>query len=195
VLYACLPRHRGPARGEEEVNVSKALVLRVMLHTHWSAEAWSQVRSSSGGRSRCGARSGARGGSTDTSRDHAPRKGARRQSRHNLSYLGCRRPSLPMQLQIGDRMTDSTGEWEVVGRPAHRTPRRRTPSPLSGQRYSATWPSAESRRSTRTSPDWLRSRALAGPGFPILDWTNSPCNTGDGEEQRRARPRRGPKGK
>jgi hypothetical protein len=24
---------------------------------------------------------------------------------------------LPMQLEIGDRMTDSTGEWEVVGRP------------------------------------------------------------------------------
>ena len=24
---------------------------------------------------------------------------------------------LPMQLQIGDRMTDSTSEWEVVGRP------------------------------------------------------------------------------
>jgi hypothetical protein len=24
---------------------------------------------------------------------------------------------LPMQLQIGDRMTDSTGEWQVVGRP------------------------------------------------------------------------------
>jgi hypothetical protein len=24
---------------------------------------------------------------------------------------------LPMQLQIGDRFTDSTGEWEVVGRP------------------------------------------------------------------------------
>ena len=24
---------------------------------------------------------------------------------------------LPMQLQIGDRMTDSSGEWEVVGRP------------------------------------------------------------------------------
>ena len=23
----------------------------------------------------------------------------------------------PMQLQIGDRMTDSSGEWEVVGRP------------------------------------------------------------------------------
>jgi len=23
----------------------------------------------------------------------------------------------PMQLQVGDRMTDSTGEWEVVGRP------------------------------------------------------------------------------
>jgi len=24
---------------------------------------------------------------------------------------------LPIQLQIDDRMTDSTGEWEVVGRP------------------------------------------------------------------------------
>jgi hypothetical protein len=24
---------------------------------------------------------------------------------------------LPMQLQIGDRMTDSTGEWRVVARP------------------------------------------------------------------------------
>jgi hypothetical protein len=24
---------------------------------------------------------------------------------------------LPMQLQIGDRMTDSTGEWQVAGRP------------------------------------------------------------------------------
>jgi hypothetical protein len=24
---------------------------------------------------------------------------------------------LPMQLQIGDRLTDSSGEWEVVGRP------------------------------------------------------------------------------
>jgi hypothetical protein len=24
---------------------------------------------------------------------------------------------LPMQLQIGDRMSDSTGDWEVVGRP------------------------------------------------------------------------------
>jgi hypothetical protein len=24
---------------------------------------------------------------------------------------------LPLQLQVGDRLTDSTGEWEVVGRP------------------------------------------------------------------------------
>jgi hypothetical protein len=24
---------------------------------------------------------------------------------------------LPMQLQMGDRLTDETGEWEVVGRP------------------------------------------------------------------------------
>ena len=27
------------------------------------------------------------------------------------------RSGLPMQLQTGDRMTDSAGEWEVVGRP------------------------------------------------------------------------------
>jgi hypothetical protein len=37
-------------------------VLRVMLHNRWSAEAWSVVRASSEGRSRCGARSGGRGG-------------------------------------------------------------------------------------------------------------------------------------
>jgi hypothetical protein len=24
---------------------------------------------------------------------------------------------LPMQLQLGDRLTDETGEWEVIGRP------------------------------------------------------------------------------
>jgi len=24
---------------------------------------------------------------------------------------------LPMELQIGDRLTDETGEWEVIGRP------------------------------------------------------------------------------
>jgi hypothetical protein len=29
-------------------------VLRVMLHTRWSAEAWSQIRVESDGRSRCG---------------------------------------------------------------------------------------------------------------------------------------------
>jgi len=27
------------------------------------------------------------------------------------------REVLPMQLQIGDRITDETGEWEVIGRP------------------------------------------------------------------------------
>jgi hypothetical protein len=37
-------------------------VLRVMLQTRWSAEAWPQVRTSSSERSRCGARSGARDG-------------------------------------------------------------------------------------------------------------------------------------
>jgi hypothetical protein len=24
---------------------------------------------------------------------------------------------LPMQLQLGDRLTDETGEWEIIGRP------------------------------------------------------------------------------
>jgi hypothetical protein len=56
---------------------------------------------------------------------------------------------------------------------AHRTPRRRAPSRRSGKKYSASWPSMESRRSTRTSPDWLHSRALAGPGFQILDWSKT----------------------
>jgi hypothetical protein len=37
-------------------------VLRVMLHTRWSTEAWLRSESSSSERSRCGARSGARGG-------------------------------------------------------------------------------------------------------------------------------------
>jgi len=49
-----LPDARGPAQAESEVNGIDARlwhpwlginrVLRVMLQTHWSAEAWSQVR-------------------------------------------------------------------------------------------------------------------------------------------------------
>jgi hypothetical protein len=27
------------------------------------------------------------------------------------------RRALPMELQIGDRLADETGEWEVIGRP------------------------------------------------------------------------------
>jgi hypothetical protein len=38
-------------------------VLRVMLQTRWSAEAWSEVRVEFKKRSRCGVRSSARGGS------------------------------------------------------------------------------------------------------------------------------------
>jgi hypothetical protein len=44
---------------------------------------------------------------------------------------------LPMQLQIGDRMTDSTGEWQVVGS-RHRLVR--IPS------RPATWPASVLRR-------------------------------------------------
>jgi len=48
------PRHRGPARGEGEVNDTDARlmhpwlrinrVLRLMLHRRWRAEVWSEVR-------------------------------------------------------------------------------------------------------------------------------------------------------
>jgi hypothetical protein len=47
-------RHRGPARAEGQVNDTDARlwhpwlrinrVLRVMLQTHWSAEAWAEIR-------------------------------------------------------------------------------------------------------------------------------------------------------
>jgi hypothetical protein len=51
------PRHRGPARAEDEMNEERDTderlwrpwlrinrVLRVMLQTRWSAEAWAEVR-------------------------------------------------------------------------------------------------------------------------------------------------------
>ncbi len=56
---ACLPRHRGPARAEGEVSDTGARlwhpwlrinrVLRAMLHTRSSAEAWPQARPSQEG--------------------------------------------------------------------------------------------------------------------------------------------------
>jgi hypothetical protein len=49
-----LPRQRGPARGEDEVNgpgkrrrhpwLRINLILRVMLSTRWNPEAWPQVK-------------------------------------------------------------------------------------------------------------------------------------------------------
>jgi hypothetical protein len=66
-----------PGRVEGEVNDTNARrwhpwlrinrVLRVMLHTRWSAEAWAQVRLEFRRALACGARSGARAGSTRTS--------------------------------------------------------------------------------------------------------------------------------
>src|SRR5205807_4808042 len=80
--------------------------------------------SSSGGRSRCGARSGTRGGSTDVLARPRPEKKRQTAKPVQPPLPGMPSPGppgtarvLPMQLQIGDRMTDSTGEWEVVGRP------------------------------------------------------------------------------
>jgi hypothetical protein len=49
-----------------------------------------------------------------------------RQSSTNGEAEACKGPRvgtgrydsvLPMQLQMGDRLTDETGEWEVIGRP------------------------------------------------------------------------------
>jgi hypothetical protein len=39
---------------------------------------------------------------------------------------------LPMQFQIGDRMTDSTGEWEVVGRPTSAGGKSTSVRPVTG---------------------------------------------------------------
>ena len=53
-----------------------------------------------------------------------PKKRQKAQAEYNLPLPGMPPPEppgtarvLPMQLKIGDRMTESRGEWEVVGRP------------------------------------------------------------------------------
>jgi len=48
-----------------------------------------------------------------------PEKERQKASPSSLRIPGMPAPTRvrPMQLQIADRMTDSTGEWEVVGRP------------------------------------------------------------------------------
>jgi hypothetical protein len=97
-------------------------VLRVMLHTRWSAEAWSVVRVEF--RKALALRDPARGvvqlaRGEATAREEAPEGQA---GTTPLPGMPPPEPTgtvrvLPMQLQIGDRMTDSTGEWQVVGRP------------------------------------------------------------------------------
>jgi hypothetical protein len=54
--------------------------------------------------------------------DRAPRRSKSKPAQPRLPRMPPPEPRgttrvLPMQLQIGDRMTDSTGEWEVAGRP------------------------------------------------------------------------------
>src|SRR5437016_2194323 len=80
--------------------------------------------SSTGGRLCYGARSGARGGSTNVLARPRPEKKRKKAKPVQPPLPGMPPPEppgtprvLPMQLQIGDRMIDSTGEWEVVGRP------------------------------------------------------------------------------
>jgi len=40
----------------------------------------------------------------------------RPEKKHEPAQPGTRRV-LPMELRVGDRLTDETGEWEVIGRP------------------------------------------------------------------------------
>ena len=42
----------------------------------------------------------------------------RRSEKKPESAPSATRRVLPMQLQVGDRFADETGEWEVVGRPS-----------------------------------------------------------------------------
>jgi len=41
----------------------------------------------------------------------------RRSEKKSEPSAPAERRVLPMELQIGDRITDETGEWEVIGRP------------------------------------------------------------------------------
>jgi hypothetical protein len=43
-----------------------------------------------------------------------PRGGSRLRAKLTKQGLNC---VLPMELQIGDRLTDGSGEWEIIGRP------------------------------------------------------------------------------
>jgi hypothetical protein len=47
----------------------------------------------------------------------APRRSARRRSHRQRCQQAAEQRVLPMQLQVGDRLTDETGEYEVIGRP------------------------------------------------------------------------------
>ena len=49
--------------------------------------------------------------------DQPPLPGTRGPSAARESSPASATRVLPMQLQIGDRISDETGEWEVVGRP------------------------------------------------------------------------------
>jgi hypothetical protein len=43
-------------------------------------------------------------------------RGARPEKKRETAQPATRRV-LPMELQVGDRLADETGEWEVIGRP------------------------------------------------------------------------------
>ena len=102
-------------------------VRRVMLHARWSAEAWSAPGSS--GRSRCGARFGVRVVQLTVARPRPPKKKSR-SVQPQLPGMPPPQPAgtirvLPMLLQIGDKLTDETSEWEIHRQTAHDERRQR----------------------------------------------------------------------
>src|SRR2546422_10891363 len=52
--------------------------------------------------------------SNGSARSEMPR---RRTAKKSAPATPAERRVLPMELQIGDRLADETGEWEVIGRP------------------------------------------------------------------------------
>ena len=85
-------------------------VLRAMLHERWSAEAWPQVK----GRVQEGPRAEESGPARRLVQLAAV---ARRPAKKHEPEQPATTRVLPMQLKVGDRLVDETGEWEITVRP------------------------------------------------------------------------------
>jgi len=85
-----------------------------MLHERWSVEAWPQVKAEFTKAPRAEESNPAR-------RLVQLAVVARRPEKKREPEQPATRRVLPMELRIGDRLVDETGEWEVIG-PLHRSP-------------------------------------------------------------------------